>query len=31
MILDKFGEDVLSHIKEMLRHKLKRQILGDRL
>lgn len=29
MILEKFGEKTLQHVKDMLKHKLKRRLLGD--
>lgn len=29
MIVEKFGEETLLHIKDMLRHKLRRRLLGD--
>ena len=29
MILKKFGEETLQHVKDMLKHRLKRQLLSD--
>jgi len=29
MILEKFGIEILQHIKDMLKYKLKRKLLGD--